>query len=59
MLARDYAINLTRKLKSDNQIDNDRKTHVTNLETFWGQSVKWRHNMCSRDVIILQSTNPT
>ena len=40
MLAREYAVNLTRKLMSDNQLDDGGKTLVTHLETFWGQSVK-------------------
>ena len=32
MLASEYAVNLTWKLTSDDQLDNCRKTHVTHLE---------------------------
>ena len=45
MQTSEYAVNLTRWLTSDNQVDNGGKMHVTLLETFWGQS-------CQNDVKI-------
>ena len=48
-------LHLTLKLRSDNQLDNGGKTHVTNLQTLWGKSVKWRQKCATHNITIPQS----
>ena len=50
MLASENAVNLTRWLTGDSQLDDSGKTQVTHIETFLKKRSKWRHNRRSRDV---------